>query len=312
MSMIDRTNHVLICILIVITVLGACNPAPTPTIEGGQISVNPDTEIEINEQATLRIDVVVQGASPEFQWTAERGSVSNPNAPSVIYTAPSSPGPDLVTVVVTAGDTTFTQSTSFDVVEPLPSPTPTLPGDSSTPTATPVPLACELRPTTQNLFPQLYQLFGTDGQFPIHGPVEGAGAGNFHCEVVPNPDPNSAHKPSQTVHITYEKVTDNDGWWGIATPNGYDASQHKQFCFWAYAKQPASFRVKMKDRSTPEKKEAGPAVTINTTDVWEQICTDISAFEDLGINTQQMDNVNLGFEAPLGSAEIWVADLEFR
>jgi hypothetical protein len=303
MLMINRTHRLLICVLVVGTILGACRPAPVPVIEGGQILVNPDTDIRINEQATLRIDVVVQGATPKFSWSAERGTISSANAPSVIYTAPSTPGPDLVNVVVTAGETTFTQAISFNVVEPLPSPTPTPTEDLSTPTAAPEPIACELRPTTQNLFPQLANEVG---QFPIHGPVDGAGAEDFHCEVVSD----LVHDLPMAVHIKYAKVTDNNGWWGVATPNGYNASKYSQLCFWAYTNQPfQSFRVKMKDTSGMEN---GVPVTIKTANKWEPICTDVSKFKELGINTEKMDNINLGFEAPLGSAEIWVADFEFK
>ena len=81
-------------------------------------------------------------------------------------------------------------------------------------------------------------------------------------------------------------------------------------CFWAYAKQERqTFRFKMKDTS---RNEEGFATTVSKVNDWEEICRDVSEFADLGINVQQMDNVNLGFEAPLGSAEVWIADFEFR
>jgi hypothetical protein len=145
-----------------------------------------------------------------------------------------------------------------------------------------------------------------EGQFPTYGPVPGDdGSESFHCEIVSD----LVHDGPSAVHIKYEKVTDNSGWWGIATPSGYNAVQHDQFCFWAYVKQPASFRVKMKDTS---RKEDGEVVTIETANIWTEICTDIATFAEKGINAQQMDNVNLGFEATWDSAEVWVADLEFR
>lgn len=302
----NRITHLATCILVTAAILSACGPAPE--IQGGQISVSPDTDILVNGQATLKINVVVQGASPQFNWTAERGIISNPTAPSVIYTAPTTSGPDLVTVVVTAGKTTFTQTTTFNVVEPPPPPTqtatePPTPTDTPLPTAVPEPIICDLPPVTKNLFPLLAE---ETGQFSMYGPVGDPKDTNFLCQAVYD----IVHTPGKmAVHINYKNVGTNFGWWGIATPNGYDASQHRQVCFWAYAQEPnQSVRVKMKDTT---KKEEGVIVTIEHTNEWEQICTDISTFKDKGILVDQMDNINLGFEQPTGSAQIWVADFEF-
>ena len=195
---------------------------------------------------------------------------------------------------------------------PPPTPTPTLtpeptatlpPTPTSTATATPEPIACNYPLLTNDVFPQLA---GEAGQFPIYGPAEGAGAEDILCEAVTD----LVHEGPLAVHFRYTKVDKNVGWFGIATPNGYDASQHEQVCFWAYAKQPRqTFRFKMKDTS---KNEDGFETAISKVNEWEEICRDISEFAALGINVEQMDNVNLGFEDPLGSAEIWIADFEFR
>ena len=206
---------------------------------------------------------------------------------------------------VETGDVVYRAAQTVNIIATPPATidTPTLPPTpTSTPTATPPPVACNFPPLTNDLFPQLAN---EQEQFPLYGPVDGADAQHIFCEAVSDP----THRGSIAVHFRYEKVDKNSGWFGIATPNGYDASVHKQLCFWAYAKQPRqTFRVKMKDTS---RKEDGPIVTIGVVNEWEQICTDISKFRELGINVAQMDNVNLGFEDPLGSAEIWIADFEF-
>jgi hypothetical protein len=309
MFIVNRITRLANFGLATIVMLSACGPAPT--IEGSQILVDPDTEILVNEQAVLKINVVVQGASPQFSWTADRGIISNPTAPSVIYTAPEDAGPDLVTVVVTAGKTTFTQTTTFNVIEPPAAPPPTatetaLPAASPTSTAPPPPIACNHPAVTKNLFPQLEHV---DGQFPMYGPETEP---NFLCEAVYD----LVHTlGGMAVHIKYENVGANFGWWGIAIkdPDSYDASQHRQLCFWAYAQQPnQSFRVKMKDKTPAPENEAGGVTTIEIANEWKQICTDISKFVDEGIEPDKMDNINLGFEQPSGSAEIWVADFEFK
>ena len=303
-TIINQTTRLAVFSLVASMILSACSTAPT--IEGSQILVDPDSEILVNEQATLKINVVVEGASPQFNWTAERGMISNPSAPSVIYTAPEDAGPDLVTVVVTAGKTTFTQTTTFNVVEPLPSPSPTatetaLPAATSTPTAPPLPIACNHPSVTRNLFPQLEDV---DGQFPMYGPERDP---NILCQAVYD----VVHTlGSMAVHFRYENVGPNFGWWGVATPNGYDASQHRQLCFWAYTQTPnQSFRFKVKDTTGAEK---GIVTTIEKSNEWQEVCANISEFAALGLQMDKMDNVNLGFEQPTGSAEIWVADFEFK
>jgi hypothetical protein len=285
--------------------IGGETPAPTFTPQPPVVNVivNPNiSDVRAGESVSLNVDA--SGQNLTFKWSVSRGTLSAADTPSVIYTPPDTSGVDTVTVEVSSASGTSIKSVSFNVIVPA-TDTP-IPTDTPLPMATPVPPACDTRLTTRDLFPQIYQEFGVEGQFPTYGPIPGnAGSENFRCEVVSD----LVHNAPAAVHIKYDKVADNSGWWGIATPNGYDASQHNQFCFWVYAKQPASFRVKMKDTSL---KEAGDVVTIETANEWKQICTEITRFEELGVNTQQMDNVNLGFEAPWDSAEIWVADLEFK
>jgi hypothetical protein len=299
-------------LFIAMALLAGCRIGGGESPDVGEIQARPSTTIMTGQTANL--SVPVSGSASTFEWSAQHGKLSDSSQPAVSYTAPDTPVLDTVTVKVKYDGGEIIRNITFEVVAaPTPTVTETaLPAATATatlapaPTATLEPIACDVRLTTRDLFPQIYKEFGLEGQFPTYGPVPGnAGSENYSCEVVSD----ILHNGPAAVHIKYEKVTDNSGWWGIATPNGYDASQHNQFCFWAYAKEPASFRVKMKDTSL---KEEGYVVTIETPNEWKQICTDITMFEGMGVNTKQMDNVNLGFEAPWDSAEVWVTDLEFK
>lgn len=283
-----------------------------PPPEVGDIQAKPSTTITTGQKANLSIPV--SGSQSTFEWSAQHGKLSDSSQPAVSYTAPDSPGPDTVTVKVTYAGGQIIRSITFDVVAP-PTPTATetpLPAATVTststpePTAPPPPIACNHPAVTKNLFPQLEDV---DGHFPMYGPE---GDSNVLCEAVY--DLVHTHG-GMSVHIKYENVGANFGWWGIAiqSPDSYDASKRRQLCFWAYAQQPnQSFRVKMKDKTPAPDNEAGDVTTIEVANEWKQICTDISTFVDKGIEPDKMDNINLGFEQPSGSAEIWVADFEFK
>ncbi|HEY3473878.1 MAG TPA: hypothetical protein VGK56_04665, partial [Anaerolineales bacterium] len=249
-----------------------------------------------------------QGAT-SLEWSASAGQVTPNQGPAVTFTAPTDySGSVIITVIARKGSAQSQGQMTCTILPPPPTPTPeptaTLPPTpTEPPTATPEPIACNFPPLTADVFPGLAEV---EGQYPIYGPVEGADAEHILCEGVTD----IVHDGALAVHYRYTRVDKNAGWFGIATPNGYDASQHDQLCFWAYARQPRqTFRVKMKDTSL---NEAGVVTTISKVNEWEEICTDISEFAALGINVEQMDNVNLGFEDPLGSAEIWIADFTFR
>jgi hypothetical protein len=270
-----------------------------------EIEAQPSTTIVIGDTASLTI--AASGIDLRFDWAAQRGTLSESTKPSVIYRAPSSPGPDTVTVKITNSGGQIVRNITFTVVEP---PTPTVTSiatievtsePTQTPTFAPPPIVCNHPAVTKNIFSQLAN---ENGQFPFYGPLTEP---KFLCEAVYD----LVHIPGKmAIHIKYENVGTNFGWWGIATPNGYDASRHRQLCFWAYAKQSnQSFRVKIKDTTH---KERGDIVTVEVPNEWAQICTDVSRFQEQGIEVSKMDNVNLGFEEPSGSAEIWVADFEFK
>ena len=293
-------------LLIAAGLLAACSLGGQPP-QVGEIQAKPSTTIMTGQKANLNIPI--SGSELTFEWSVQNGKLSDSTLPAVTYTAPDIPGFDTVTVKVKYNGGVIIRSITFEVVAaPPPTVTETpLPADTPTsttapePTAAPQPIVCNHPSVTKNLFPQLKD---ENGQFPMYGPLEDS---HVLCQAVYD----IVHTPGgMAVHVKYENAGTNFGWWGVATPNGYDASQYKQLCFWAYAQAPnQSFRIKMKDTT---KKEKGVVTIIDWTNEWKQICTNLSEFSDQGIQPDRMDNVNLGFEQPTGSAEIWIADFEFK
>jgi hypothetical protein len=295
--MIPRYIFQKVSLLLVVGLLGGCAPrSEPPTVN--EISVQPDTTLMTGETATLTINA--SGTDLTFEWTVNRGSLSDPGKAAVIYTAPNSPGPDVVTVKVTYSGGEVIRTIPLSIISP---PTMTVavtqaPVDTST--VVPESISCNSPAVTKNLFPQLAD---EDGQISFYGPVDEP---KYACEAVYD----VVHNQPLAVHIKYENAGANFGWWGIGTPKGYDASSYNQICFWAYAQQPnQSFRLKMKDTS---RKENGVIITLEPANQWTQICTDLTKLADLGIKLKSLENVNLGFEQPTGTAEVWVADFEFK
>lgn len=302
--MISRSILQKAILLIAVALLGGCVFSATPP-QVGEIQAQPGTTLIVGEKAFLTIPI--SGQELEFEWTALRGLLTNPTQPTTIYIAPNTPGFDTVTVKVKYDGGETMRSITLNVVVPTPSPTPTatvtlLPTDTSTATAAPLPIICNHPSVTKNVFPQLE---GVNGQYPIYGPVNPPDS-KFLCEAVYD----LVHTPGKlAVHIKYQNVGTNFGWWGVATPNGYDASQYNRLCFWAYTQAPnQAFRFKMKDTTRTEK---GIVTVIEKANEWQEVCADISDFAALGLQVDKMDHINLGFEQPTGSAEIWIADFEF-
>lgn len=115
---------VIICIL-VLTACGKNDPQIT-----ADINVQ-GTTIDAGEQRGLSVDVV-SSADVRFEWNTTAGTLSDSSSQSVIFTAPFTQGPVVVTVRVISGDQIVTDSINFDVVAPTPTQTPT-PKPSSTP-----------------------------------------------------------------------------------------------------------------------------------------------------------------------------------
>jgi hypothetical protein len=263
-----------------------------------EILAQPDTSLTVGENISLTVNA--SGNNMQFAWTALRGHISDPTLPAVLYTAPDTPGIDTVTVRVTYDGGEIIRSITLDVLA-LPDPTETLtPVPADTPTAFPEPIACNSPAVTKNVFPLLANV---ERQSSFYGPEDEP---NYSCEAVYD----TVHNQPLAVHIKYENVGANFGWWGISTPEGYDATSYRELCFWVYAQQPnQAFRLKMKDTTG---KENGVVTILEPANQWTEICTDLNRFADLGIKLNSLENINLGFEQPTGSAEIWVADFEFK
>ena len=291
--------------------LFGCSFSTEPPVVS-EIQAQPSTTIQTGETASLTIPV--SGTELTFEWTVLRGSLTNPTQPAVIYTAPNTPGFDTVTVKVSNDGGTVIKSINFEVVAPPPTATPTatdtpiptntpVPTDTPTATATPEPIECRNPSITKNLFPWFLDV---DGQFPFYGPLD---KNYFSCTGVYD----IVHSAPMSVHIKYEKIGSNFGWWGIGVKTGFDGfdiTSYNQICFWAYAQKPdQAFRLKVKE---PGKSDKGVIVVVEQPNQWQQICRDLTELSDLGVRLDRLENVNLGFEADIGSAEVWVDDFEFK
>ena len=104
--------------------------------------VNPPDIKDLLPGQTVPINADTGGQDISFKWTVTRGVISSVDTPAVIYTAPDSPGIDIVTVEVNSAGGTTTKSVSFNVVTPQPStpvPTPETATATPPPAATPTP-----------------------------------------------------------------------------------------------------------------------------------------------------------------------------
>jgi hypothetical protein len=293
--------------ILVATETPTLKPPPNVKLSVSHTSEEPAGGDVANVQEGEGVAIVIKIEPYEpLDWTwsvsgTSGGTLNANQGENVVYTA-GTRGVDIVVAEAkTAAGGVIKQQVTINVeATTIATDTPVAAG---TPTAVPDPIACHHPAVTKKLFPQLENV---NGQFPMYGPETEP---NFLCKAVYD----RVHTPGGiAVHLKYDNVGANFGWWGIAIkdPDSYDASQYRQVCFWVFAEQPnQAFRVKMKDKA---KKEAGDVVTTEVTGQWDQICTNISDFADAGIQVDRMDNINLGFEQPSGSAEIWVADFEFK
>jgi hypothetical protein len=138
MSQRRRIAFILVGLAMMGGLLGACTPKPVPT-QVSKISVERGT-ILVNEQMSLTVNA--SGDALQFKWTATKGSLSSTTAPSVVYTAPDSPGLVVVTVEVTGKGGAVVENVTLQVVAPTPTSTPT-----PTATWTPTPVTPTATPT---------------------------------------------------------------------------------------------------------------------------------------------------------------------
>lgn len=113
-----------------------CRAAP-PNVS--QIEVRPSPDLSAGERATLTVDA--SGTALEFAWSVSRGTISG-SGPSVVYTAPDTPGPDSVSVTVNSRGGEATRSVTLNVGDVTSGATPGGQEPTETPTtsggATPV------------------------------------------------------------------------------------------------------------------------------------------------------------------------------
>jgi len=110
-----------VILLISVGLLAGCVLGATPP-EIGEIQAQPSTTIMTGEKSSLIIPA--SGDELKFEWSAQRGTLSDSTQPAVFYTAPDTPGPDNVTVKVTYRGGEVIRGITFNVVAP-PTPIPT-------------------------------------------------------------------------------------------------------------------------------------------------------------------------------------------
>jgi hypothetical protein len=112
--------------------VAGCGLATPPNVT--DISVEPETKVLLTGE-TASLTVQANGRNLQFNWVALRGKLSHQTGPAVIYTAPGTSGPDIISVEVTSDGASTVRTITFNIVLP-PTATPTF-----TPAATPTPLS---------------------------------------------------------------------------------------------------------------------------------------------------------------------------
>lgn len=318
---------------LMLVILLACNGGSQST---ATVNIDVQDTITVGEGEDVALNTNINGFSGDvtFKWSTNESEtfdnqyLSRTSGPSTTFTAPADRDQVLVTVTVSDADNSMTDTVTINITHeaatveateiaeveesrtPLatetPSPTAT-PGPTDTPTATDTPsptiepINCNHPELTAYVFPQLKDV---SQQRAFYGPLEESFE-IFLCQGVAD----RVHSPPRAVRIEYHAQPTRYGYFGIGTPEGFDATGFSQVCFYAFAEQPDQVvRLKMKDTSGVED---GVDLTIPSVNRWTQVCHDLQAFSALGIDLSHLENVNLGFEAANGSTTIWVDDFEF-
>lgn len=309
--------------------------APT-TVE---VYRDPDiTEIIVGAGATIGAKIE-GGVSPSFRWEANRGQLTSSggepattidNGPaSVIYTAPGTPGRDVVTVYVTIAGCVTTEAVSFEVVEkPTETPTPTdtpLPTDtpSPTPTDTPTPVPT---PTPTR----------TPGPHPTPSMV--LKVADFECLCNRNLLDGlmgAAYDPPNSLRETYvvdddsdrsgvaklEFSLDEDGWSAFWLKlRGADVTDYVRVTFVARgdtaAPIPERFKVELKRN---ENTEVGICYLSGVTTVWQQFSCTLAELSSVGFADalSALDNTSelvIVFEERFSGSTgvLYVDDIQFE
>lgn len=304
-----QTIGLLVSLAFVVGLLGACGPRPEPP-QAGEINAEPSTTIPVGETASLTIKA--SGQDLRFKWTASRGSLSSSTAPSVLYTAPDSPGPDTVTVEVTSKGGSTVRSITFEVVAP-PTPTPT-PTPTAAPTETP-----SLMPTPTSTFTPtpvspLTEIFP---QSESYGEAFywAANVGELTYRYVESEG--CRYTGMFGLQLTYAMSGEGNGGWGVhwanASSGGFDASEFSALVFWVKGTSGGeTFQIGLKDTSGNEFKVDSQTFVVISASEWRLVIAPLSEFRDEGVNTTSVENVSFGFHAAHGSGTICIDDIAFE
>jgi hypothetical protein len=323
-TMLRRGIPILILLTALLSGCGEAAPSPTATSSPSPsataapppvtLVVNPDIK-DVLARDTIALTVETSGQDLRFEWSVARGTLSSPDTPAVIYTAPDTPGVDTVTVQVSSASGTTTRNVSFNITLPdtatptvAPPATPTqtpepAPTATSTPTATSVgPVNCG--PVTnpgclRYISPQLAEFSSansflfTDERGSLQGEYSSA---EFHSAPV-------------SIKLSFNADEPGFGGWGIGNLPGYDASGFERVSF--YVKGTATgqtFEFKLKDTQT---REDTVLVTVDQLD-WTKVTFDLNTDNFPTVDFSSLENVNLGFNDSFGSSTIYVDDLAFE
>ena len=292
-------------------VTGCGAPEEPPSVS--PISVQPSTTIFVGETASLAVSV--SGSKElEFEWIAERGLVGSAGGSSGIYTAPNTPGADIVTIKVTsAGGSTF-QSITFDV-QALPTPTSTAtPVPQPTETFTPAPSATleptsTLSPTSTPVTP-LLEIFpqSTGGEafvFKNGGELVPSFSEGITCR----------RTGLYGLRISYAmQGNENAGWgihWDKVAARSFDAATFKKLTFWVRGDAgDETFQIGLKDLTGREVKIKSVNLLVVSASDWRQVSVDLAEFTN--VNTAAVSNLNFGFNKNHRSGTICVDDIAFE
>ena len=302
-----HSTVLLVSLVLVCGLLGACSPPPPPVV--GEIDVQPSTTIFVGGMATLTTKA--SGTDLQFRWTTARGNLSSSTTSSVIYTAPASPGPDTATIEVTGKGGSTVRSITFEVIvppTPTPTPTPTLfPTDTPTlaPTATPT-----LTPTPVRILAEIFPQVGYGEDFVF---MNKGGELNYQYSE----EEGCRHSGKFGLQLTYAMSGEGNGGWGVQWDNAptgdFDASGFSALVLWvigAYGGE--TFQIGLKDADGREfKVESKPLVLVSRSK-WQMVRVELSQFRENGVNVASLRNLNFGFNRNHGSGMICIDDIAFE
>ena len=312
-------NVLTLMVFAILFIITACNGGK-PEIN---VEINKPEEvitISVGEKETLSAEYMGP-ADVEYLWTSTEGTINDPSERSIIFTAPDTPGKVNVDVEVKSGNSTVTDSITFDVIAltstPTPSPTPTntpiptltpsntptptstlTPTNTPTPTATPSPVECNhSNVIVPGIFAQLVEESATSfASSSDNMMLECHGVYDQFNEMAPG------------VRINYQGVAGSFAFFGIGISEGFDASNYEEICVGTYAEEIGQqFDLKIEGEII---KDQGSLITTTTIEDWEEHCVELDTFE--GVDLENITAITLSFNDNFGSAAVWIDDFQFR